>query len=873
MAALEHKKILAGAEPTHTAKGLYIGVGEGPEKIAEYKAALTKAGYVEGNDFTTKPSILNSGKDVISFSGEAGARFTAQHESLRLAAQPTPAAAPPKAVIPAAIPLDLDLNQPTPAKPPALEKHVEQAIRFNNESRLPETEKIAYGYKDGGRQAQYGDEMKTVIGTRTRESIEVKSPDQDPTLKKAIDFAKVKMAGMTATEQKAKFLSQYVGELLHNGGDFNSHEARLKTIPDNENGKGRVSLGQLIEAEVGVCRHRSLLFKVLADETGVPTALVRGQFQGPRESGAHAWNEVLLENGKKLLVDATHGKVMHMDDDYARQYQHLNKKPMYDNNGLIDYKAQQQAATAKPAATAPPVIQQHQKILAGVEPTHTAKGVYLGVGEGPEKIAQYKDALAKAGYIEGQDFTTKPSSLNGGKDVISLSGEAGSRFAAQHESLRASGAHLAAQVAAPQAGAPPKAAPVAAPVDLDHGKPVTPQSAMADAAARAREQLARQNAEKPQYHMDKAAENARAQLAGIGSKVEGKVGKATTYGDAALKAASGDVAGAAMVVAQAKATDVAVKAGGKVAASFIPGGAAIVAAGVGLFSAGEAAAQGNFKKAGTEVVATVADTVGGIVGFGAGNALREGTRKVFEKLGVKEENLPGKSAVRELAETAYTLGKGTVDKAKFGSMDQKTLASTIASDPTLHKTINRGGVATPLADALKDKTFRADYLKTLEQQTASGQHDRSTQIAAIKAYGEKVDAAAPAQTAAAPAKPAAVAQAASPAAPAASAQQVAQYKGMSTGQLGAAIQRDDTLPDTVKMGGKDGKEVPLAEALKDKDFRKNLITNLESAQAKGSDLSTQIAMIKAYGDKLDNDQKRPTITASAPAPSITAPMA
>ena len=379
--------------------------------------------------------------------------------------------------------------------------------------------------------------------------------------------------------------------------------------------------------------------------------------------------------------------------------------------------------------------------------------------------------------------------------------------------------------------------------------------------------------------MDKASENARAQLASVGAggatgaRVDAKVGKVTAYGDAALKAATGDVAGAAMAVAQAKATDVAVKAGGKVAASFVPGGAAIVAAGVGLFSAGQAAAQGNFKKAGTEVVATIADTVGGVIGFGAGNALREGTRKVFEKLGVKEENLPGKSGVRELAETAYTLGKGAVDKAKFGSMDQKSLASTIASDPTLHKTINRGGVATPLADALKDKTFRADYLKTLEQQTASGQYDRSAQIAAIKAYGEKVDASAPVQAAATPAKPAAVAQAASPAAPAASAQQVAQYKAMSTGQLGAAIQRDDTLPDTAKMGGKDGKEVPLAEALKDKDFRRNLITNLESANAKGSDLSNQIAMIKAYGDKLDNEQKRPTVTASAPAPSITAPMA
>lgn len=58
------------------------------------------------------------------------------------------------------------------------------------------------------------------------------------------------------------------------------------------------------QCQAGVCRHRALLFKLLADEAGLRSALVRGIFapQGP-PGFAHAWNEIELADGGRLLVD------------------------------------------------------------------------------------------------------------------------------------------------------------------------------------------------------------------------------------------------------------------------------------------------------------------------------------------------------------------------------------------------------------------------------------------------------------------------------------------------------------------------------------------------------------------------------------------
>lgn len=61
------------------------------------------------------------------------------------------------------------------------------------------------------------------------------------------------------------------------------------------------------QCQAGVCRHRSLLFKILADEAGLGAALVRGNYASNGPPGSpHVWNEVVLDDGRRVLVDVMH---------------------------------------------------------------------------------------------------------------------------------------------------------------------------------------------------------------------------------------------------------------------------------------------------------------------------------------------------------------------------------------------------------------------------------------------------------------------------------------------------------------------------------------------------------------------------------------
>jgi transglutaminase/protease-like cytokinesis protein 3 len=105
-------------------------------------------------------------------------------------------------------------------------------------------------------------------------------------------------------------------------------------------------VGDVIEqSQAGVCRHRSLLFKILADEAGLPSALVRGNYarRGRKPGFAHAWNEVTLADGRRLLIDVMHhgGKPVFppvTDPEVVRCYLREDDTPWYE------------AAPAAPAA-------------------------------------------------------------------------------------------------------------------------------------------------------------------------------------------------------------------------------------------------------------------------------------------------------------------------------------------------------------------------------------------------------------------------------------------------------------------------------------------------------------------------------------------
>ena len=59
----------------------------------------------------------------------------------------------------------------------------------------------------------------------------------------------------------------------------------------------QVLLGDVVDlCGAGVCRHRALLFKLMADEASLSCNLVRGMFGSSSKLSGHSWNELLLED-------------------------------------------------------------------------------------------------------------------------------------------------------------------------------------------------------------------------------------------------------------------------------------------------------------------------------------------------------------------------------------------------------------------------------------------------------------------------------------------------------------------------------------------------------------------------------------------------
>ncbi len=217
---------------------------------------------------------------------------------------------------------------------------IEQSNRFASSNRIDENEKLLVGYKDAGKGITFDD-----FGAPQRIKREIlvfKDRQNDPILRRVIDDAKRKMNKFSTVQEKSVFLKQYVkglliGDALENQKKRDAHEARLKLLI----GKSSVfimemSLGRFIDARAGVCRHNALLFKIIADEVGLKAALVRGKISTSKASGPHAWNEVVLENGRRLVVDCVYDIMGGSNDPQVKSlYSDANGNPMY-RDGFLD---------------------------------------------------------------------------------------------------------------------------------------------------------------------------------------------------------------------------------------------------------------------------------------------------------------------------------------------------------------------------------------------------------------------------------------------------------------------------------------------------------------------------------------------------------
>ena len=209
---------------------------------------------------------------------------------------------------------------------------VEQSISFNKNHNLGVKERVLDGYKDGGRKLKF-DSNGNPINKPSREIILV-DRKKDSKLQAIINDVKQQTANMTE-KQKAIFLQHYIYDM--SGADRATNQM-IRSWADRHTGE-EILLGDIITANppVAVCRHRSLLYKIVGDEIGLKVGLQRGNFHSAFGGGGHAWNTVQFSDGTSVICDAMHNKSSSITpgqvDDYAKCYFTVNNEDLY-SNGL-----------------------------------------------------------------------------------------------------------------------------------------------------------------------------------------------------------------------------------------------------------------------------------------------------------------------------------------------------------------------------------------------------------------------------------------------------------------------------------------------------------------------------------------------------------
>ncbi len=228
--------------------------------------------------------------------------------------------------------LDLSLETDT-RQPEGSAKLTETArqstMAYYRDHYVPAGMKIADGYVDGGRRMVLGKEG-VVLSTR---EILVVDRSRDPSLRKHLEKAQSPELQKLPAADRARELARYVDRALSPSGDRAAalNAVEMFTI---EHANRPVLFGEMEQAcQAGVCRHRALLFKMLCDEAGLKTALVRGNYNRGLTRGGHAWNELILDDGSIVLVDVMNPSIdfafLPESSAEAKYYLSVKNEPIY----------------------------------------------------------------------------------------------------------------------------------------------------------------------------------------------------------------------------------------------------------------------------------------------------------------------------------------------------------------------------------------------------------------------------------------------------------------------------------------------------------------------------------------------------------------
>lgn len=186
---------------------------------------------------------------------------------------------------------------------------IEQSNKLAKEI-IPESEKFTDGFRYHGPNAKFDATGKDISPFKNGgQEITIIDKTQDKKLAQAIKTFESRISGKNLTEEeKINELLKYVDEIFSVKKSGRETEAFVNNMHSSVLNTKEVMLGEVMNSGAGMCRHRSLLTKVIGDEIGLKTAIVQGHYGG----GGHAWNEITTKNGEKILLDAMHGSTFNV---------------------------------------------------------------------------------------------------------------------------------------------------------------------------------------------------------------------------------------------------------------------------------------------------------------------------------------------------------------------------------------------------------------------------------------------------------------------------------------------------------------------------------------------------------------------------------
>ena len=205
----------------------------------------------------------------------------------------------------------------------ASKNSVRQTNNYIDNNIIGIDEKIINGFRDAGRNAQFtkfGD-----IITSEREIITI-DREYDDYLSNIINYIKKNTQGLSEKE-KVRSIYNIILEISED-----TYKSTNKSDKFAKLARGReVMLGKIFEHNAVCCRHKGLMFKILCDEIGINSSIVRGNMIDMYGFGGHVWNEVKLSSGKKLLIDTQNKKIIDITKPNPKvaTYFDVDNNPLY----------------------------------------------------------------------------------------------------------------------------------------------------------------------------------------------------------------------------------------------------------------------------------------------------------------------------------------------------------------------------------------------------------------------------------------------------------------------------------------------------------------------------------------------------------------